>query len=175
MHLGRIFAFVGISFGAVFVLVNAGGLPWPWDVAVRMAGAVLTGVAAWFGVVRGPVAAGPPAPGLPWVYWVAVAAEIAAVPAGAAALRALGWPQLVVLWVVFVVGAHFLPARVFRVGRWAELGAVLMAVATVAAGVHVALGAGWVPPAGAVTAGVVMLGFSAVPAWTGPRGRRSRA
>ncbi|MGV0642320.1 GNAT family N-acetyltransferase [Mycolicibacterium sp. XJ879] len=41
MRLSRVFAAVGIVFGIVFVLVNAGGLPSRWDVVARVAGVVL--------------------------------------------------------------------------------------------------------------------------------------
>ncbi|MBB4929802.1 hypothetical protein F4561_000622 [Lipingzhangella halophila] len=164
MNLGRLFALVGVLFGAVFVLVNAGGLPAPWDVAVRVAGVALTAAAAWFGIIRG--SNNPQSwSGSPWVYWVAVGAEVVAIPAGAAVLtQVLDRPQLVVLWVVFVVGAHFLPARVFGIGRYAELGALLMLVAVVAAVVHAGAGVQWAPSAGAVLAGVALLVFAAIPA-----------
>ncbi|MGV0717560.1 GNAT family N-acetyltransferase [Mycolicibacterium sp. XJ662] len=168
MKLSRIFAAICITFGLVFVFVNAGGLPGPWDVVARVAGIALAIAAIartllsrvpderWSGSAR--------------MYWVAVAVEVAAIPIGATILnRVFDQPHLVVLWVVFVVGAHFLPARAFGVGRHAELGIALMFLALVAAVGYALGGLAWAPSAGAVAAGAALLGFAAVPSLSRPR------
>ncbi|GAA2332178.1 hypothetical protein GCM10009854_04230 [Saccharopolyspora halophila] len=171
-QLPRALALVGIVFGAVFVLVNAGGLPGPWDGVARIAGVCLIVTAAWRGLIR----ARPLEdtwPGSARAYWIAVGVEIVAIPAGAVVLnRVLELPDLVVLWVVFVVGAHFLPARMFAIGRYAELGVVLMLLAVGSAAAHLAAGLSWVPSLGAVLAGMVLLAFAAIPALAHP-GTRS--
>ncbi|GAB3219442.1 hypothetical protein GCM10027447_02340 [Glycomyces halotolerans] len=166
--MSRIFAAVGIVFGTVFVFLNAGGLPDPWDVAARVAGAGLVAAAVWFGLIRSG------SDGVRWSgsylgYWIAVGAEAVAIPVGAQVLvRVLDRPDLVVLWVVFVVGAHFLPARVFGFGRFGELGAAMMVLAIVAGALRLGAGAAWAPSAAAVLAGVGLLVFAAVPALSRP-------
>lgn len=172
MGLSRIFAAVGIIFGMVFVLVNASGLPAGWDVAARVGGVAL-GIGAvgrmllsrapedrWSGSAR--------------TYWVAVCIEVVAIPVGATILnRVLEQPDLVVLWVVFVVGAHFLPARAFGIGRYAELGVVLMLLAVISAAVYLIADIAWAPSAGAVMAGAALLGFAAVPSMSRSRTPRT--
>lgn len=171
-NLARVFSLVGMAFGTVFVMVNAGGLPSPWDVIARVVGLVLLAVAVWR-LVKGEWG-DVSIPGSPRAYWVAVAAEVIAIPVGASVLtRVLDQPDLVVLWVVFVVGAHFLPARAFGIGRFAELGVVLMLLAVLFAAVDLAGDVDAAPSAGAVLAGVAMLAFSAVPSAVGVRLRPS--
>lgn len=162
MDLQRVFALVGIGFGAVFVLVNAGGLPSPWHIVAFAVGAVLAATALWFGVVRAT-----PGPrtwsGSVKAYWLAVAAEAVAIPVGAGVLhRVMGTSDLVVLWVVFVVGAHFLPAKAFGVGRYAELGVALMLIAVVFSVLRLAGHIDSAPSAGGVLAGLSLLAFSAM-------------
>ncbi|MGE2723306.1 GNAT family N-acetyltransferase [Mycolicibacterium pulveris] len=162
MRLSRVFAAVCIVFGVVFVLVNAGGLPSPWDVAARIAGVALA-IAA---VARMLLSRAPEEnwSGSARTYWVAVAVEVAAIPVGATILtRVLDQPDLVVVWVVFVVGAHFLPARAFGIGRYAELGFVLMLLALISTAGYLIADIGWAPAAGAVLAGAALLGFAAMP------------
>lgn len=93
-------------------------------------------------------------------------------PGGAVVLnRVLDLPELVVLWVVIVVGTHFLPAQMFAIGRYAELGVVLMLLAVGSAAAHLADGLSWVPSLGAVLAGMVLLAFTAIPVLAHPRTR----
>ncbi len=78
----------------------------------------------------------------------------------------LDTPDAVPVWVVFVVGAHFLPfARAFRlpVFLWLSLSLVVISVvgAVLALVFDSGTAAGWT----AVAAGFVLMGFSAV----GPR------
>lgn len=79
-------------------------------------------------LARSPAAAPPrPRPGALRTYLLCVAAEVVAIPVGALVIRALDRPSdLIVVWVVFVVGVHFLPfARVRAAGvRRACLGAL---------------------------------------------------
>src|SRR5687768_16832934 len=109
----RIGAMIGSIGGLVFVLINAGELPGPARLPVRVAG-VLTFVAVvWFAVLRpssAPAPAGPPTGRAIKIYWASVAAMGIGIPVGANILgNVLDLPELTVLWVVLVVGAHFLP------------------------------------------------------------------
>lgn len=74
MAMNRIFAVVGIVFGAVFVFVNAPALPDPWLWIARAVGAVLLVVAVIFGVLRARPATSSPDPRSARVYWIAVLA-----------------------------------------------------------------------------------------------------
>lgn len=155
----RVFGCVGIGFGLLFVLLNAGGLPGGWTVVALAAGVALALVAVWFGVARRP-------PGTTrWdasgarAYWTAVLAEVVAIPVGAVVLGGpLDHPELTVLWVVFVVGAHFLLARAFGRGAWTALGLSLMLLALLGAGATLAVDVVW-SSAAAVLAGVLLIGF----------------
>jgi hypothetical protein len=87
--------------------------------------------------------------------------EVLAIVFGARIIgTVLGRPQLVVLWVVFVVGAHFLPftnafrAPLFRPLAWTLIG--LAMVGTIVALVVDAIAA----PIAAILAGVALLAFS---------------
>lgn len=94
-------------------------------------------------------------------------AMLVALPVGAAIIsNVLDKPNAVLVWVVFVVGAHFLPfARAFHLPVFLWLSLCLIIVAVVGAVPALAsnseTAAGWT----AVAAGFVLLGFSAV----GPR------
>ncbi|MGV0836065.1 hypothetical protein [Mycolicibacterium thermoresistibile] len=66
------------------------------------------------------------------------------------------------------------PAYTFGIGRYAELGVVLMLLAVIAAAVHVMTGITWIPAAGAVLAGASLLGFAAVPSLSRPRATGTR-
>jgi hypothetical protein len=163
MNLQRVFALVGIGFGIMFVLVNARSLPSPWHILAIAAAVSLTAAALWFGVAHArPVSAA----GSRSVraYWLAVAAEAVAIPVGAIALRRInGNSDLVVLWVVFVVGAHFIPAKAFGIGRYAELGAGLMGIAIVFGIFRLVGHIDSAPAIGGVLAGLSLLAFSAIP------------
>lgn len=98
-------------FGLIYVEVNAGSLPEPWRMALRVA----AGVAFAGLIVLLALARGAPAPADPGArsafglgYWLVVAGEAAAIPAGAAVLNGpAGLPHAVVGWVSVVVGVHF--------------------------------------------------------------------
>lgn len=173
-YLPRFFALLAVVFGLVFVLVNAGDLPKPWSGVAMVAGIALAVLALGSGVLRSAPSAA--VSGSPRVYWIAVVIEVIAIPVGANVLsRLVGTTDLSVLWVVFVVGAHFLPAKAFGIGRFAELGVVLMLVAVVFAALWLAADVEWAPSAGGVLAGFCLLGFASVPALSRPTRPADRA
>lgn len=160
---------VGSIAGLVFVLVNAGAVP--ASLLWRIAGAVAFAAVVWFTVVRGPeVAQTPPSRAALRTYGISVAVMIIALPVGAAFIgNVLDEPNAVPCWVVFVVGAHFLPfARAFSlpVFLWLSLSLVIVAVvgAVPALAFDSAVAAGWT----GVVAGFVLLFFSAVGPRLGP-------
>ena len=168
MVLERVFRLVGIAFGALFVIVNAPDLPGAWPWIARAAGAVLV-VVALVVVVRGPTFASEADDRAVRIYWIAVVAELIAIPVGSLIInRVIDRPELTVTWVVFVVGAHFLPARSFGFARWTVLGLVLITLAIVGAVGTVVVDDTWAPAA-AVTAGLVMLAFAIGTSSTGAR------
>jgi hypothetical protein len=151
---------IGVVAGALFILINAGGTS--AAVAVRIVGVVLVLAALWWGVVRAPASA--PA-GLSTragrIYWISVLAEIVAIPAGASVINnVFDRSELTVLWVVAVVGVHFLPfSRAFGQPMYAWLGSMLILLALAGAAITLATGSDSAPSWFAVTAGVVLLGF----------------
>jgi hypothetical protein len=159
---------IGAVAGLVFVLANAGDLP--AAAVIRIAGLVAF-VLVLVLLLRGPVAEPPrPSPAALRTYGLCVVGEVVAIPVGALVIRALGGPsELVVVWVVFVVGLHFLPfARAFGLPVFDLLAWTLIALAVVGGVLTVtadAVAGRWT----AVAAGFVLLGFAAA----GPRLTRS--
>lgn len=154
-QLGAIIGAVG---GLVFVLVNSGDLP----------GALLLralGVAGFVFVVGHALLRVPPAPPQPSsralrTYSLCLVAEFAAIPIGAALLNRWSHAELVPVWVVLVVGLHFVPfAGAFRLPLFGWLGLTLVAIALVGGGAALS-GVDdaelWAP----VVAGFVLLWFS---------------
>ncbi len=92
---------------------------------------------------------------------------LVALPVGAAVItNVLDEPDAVPVWVVFVVGAHFLPfARAFHLPVFLWLSLSLVVVSVVGAVLSLAFDSGAAAGWTAVAAGFVLLGFSAV----GPR------
>ncbi|MGH8879028.1 MAG: hypothetical protein ACRD0P_17085 [Stackebrandtia sp.] len=162
----RIGALIGSIFGLVFMMVNAGELGEPTALVVRVAAVVLFLAALWFGFIRVPAPASPPekpSRAAMRVYWTSVLFEVISIPLGAMFItQVLELPDVVVVWVVFVVGVHFLPfARAFAAPVFAVLSRVLIGLAMLGAVLTVAVSAvfaAWT----AVLAGVVLLGFSAL-------------
>ena len=157
-----VFGGIGASFGAVFVFVNAPALPPALRFVVLSLGAALLVAVVWR-MVRRPSSEqdwdGPVRP-----YALAVVTELVAIPAGALILnRVFHEPRLVVLWVVFVVGAHFLPARAFGISRYFELGVILMVIAVGFGVAQARVDTVWIARLGAVIAGLVLLGFVVLP------------
>lgn len=157
---------VGAIAGLVFVLVNADAVP--ASLVWRIAGSVAFAAVVWFVVLRGPeLTQAPPSQAALRTYGLSVMAMLVALPVGAAIIsNVLDKPNAVLVWVVFVVGAHFLPfARAFHLPVFLWLSLCLIIVAVVGAVPALAsnseTAAGWT----AVAAGFVLLGFSAV----GPR------
>lgn len=95
-------------------------------------------------------------------YWLAVLAEVLAIPLGAQVInRVFDQPKLVVLWVVAVVGMHFLPfARAFCAPVFIPLSWTLIGLAAAGAALTVGVDTGFAA-ATAVLAGVVLLAFAA--------------
>jgi hypothetical protein len=156
---------VGAVAGLVFVLGNAGAVP--GALVWRIAAVVAFAAVLWF-VVRGPqLTAAPPTRGALRTYGLSVVAMLVALPVGAAVItNVLDKPDSVLVWVVFVVGAHLLPfARAFHLPVFLWLSLSLVVVSVVGAVPALAFGsetaAGWT----AVAAGFILLGFAAV----GPR------
>lgn len=158
--------------GLAFVLVNSGGVPpgvgWP----IRVVGLLAFLTVLWFGVIRngGAPVAGPPSSTALRTYGLSVGAMVVAFPLGSLLLRHLGHPELILPWVVIVVGAHFLPfARAFAAPLFRRLGIALIGVGLLGgllAAVSGRTGASWT----GVAAGFVVLTFSG----SGERTRRAR-
>src|SRR5688572_24215847 len=101
---------IAISFGTAFVMVNSGGLPAPWPLVIRAAGAVVAVglVVALFRTARTaqPVAARGGFSDRR--YWLIVAAEVVALFGGLAVInQVLEAPDVSVAWIAVVVGSHF--------------------------------------------------------------------
>lgn len=164
----RLGSLIGAVGGVIFVLLNAGALGSPLSVVLRIAGAVIFAATVWYAVIRGrnePSGPRPPPEALR-VYRLCVVAELVAIPVGAQVLvRVFGRPDLTLVWVVLVVGVHFLPfARAFRVPLFAVLSTVLIVVALVGGVVTVTLTPLGGPGAG-VLAGFILLAFAALGAY----------
>jgi len=162
----RLGSLIGAVGGLVFIVVNAGGVGSPTGLVIRVVGVVAFLAVVWLSVFQPSVRTGPagPAPGprAMRVYWICVAAEVVGFFVGAQVInRVFDRPDLVVVWVVLVVGAHFVPfaaafnAPVFLVLGWTMIG--LAVVGGVLAVVVDPVLAPWT----AILAGVALLGFAA--------------
>lgn len=163
MRTRPIGSIVGAIAGLVFVLVNAGAIP--ASLLWRVAAAVVFALVIWFTVLRGPEAEQtPPSREALRTYGISVVAMVVAIPVGARILSdALDKPNAVLVWVVFVVGVHFLPfAHAFHlpVFRWLAASLVVIAISgavpTLAS--NGAAAAGWTGAA----VGFVLLFFSGI-------------
>lgn len=120
-------ALIGGSGGMAFVVINSAGLPPVVHVPLLVIGA------AAFVLVIGlsqrsyrrfrasAAMAAPDESRSPFSrrYWVVVAIEAVALFAGVRVVAALGYPQLGVSWVSFVVGTHFFAlGRIFGLARF---------------------------------------------------------
>lgn len=149
---------VGLVGGEVFVQANAAGLP--GELLVRSAGLAL-GCLVAVALIRylrsSPTAPPPPSRAGLRQYAGAVVALVVSIPVGAAVLRAVDHAELTPVWVVLVLGLHFLPfARAFGQPFFAPLAWTLVGMA--AAGGAATL-TGWAdgPAWTAVLAGVTLL------------------
>jgi hypothetical protein len=162
----RLGSLIGVIAGATFIFVNAGQTT--AAAPVRFAGLILFVGALQWGVLRAPASAAPkPSASARRTYLICVAAEVAAIPLGAAIItQVFERPELTVLWVVAVVGMHFIPfSSAFGEPVFRVLGATLILLAAIGALVSVVSGSDSAPAWFAVTAGVVLLASSVV----GPR------
>jgi len=148
---------IAIGFGLAFVLINAPSLPHPWPSWARLGAiAVAVVLAAW--VLLRPVRPAPrPGRHAMVVYWRWVAIEAAAIFVGARSLMWLDAKEFGVIWVIAVVGVHFIPfARAFHRPSYRVLGGLLIALAAVGAVLTARWGATGSALAG-VLAGAVLL------------------
>ncbi len=151
--------------GLVFVLVNAGSVP--GAVVWRIDGALAFAAVVWC-IARSPQhTPAPPSREALRTYGLSVVAMLVALPVGAGIIgNVLDKPDAVLVWVVFVVGAHFLPfARAFHLPVFLWLSLSLVIVSLVGAVPALALGSETAASWTAVAAGFVLLGFSGI----GPR------
>ncbi|MEV4803966.1 hypothetical protein AB0K18_28515 [Nonomuraea sp. NPDC049421] len=163
---------VGAVFGAVFVLVNAGG-PLGGAVAgvLRVAACLAAAgvVAMWFMTVRGERRSGQPqGPGMYGRgYLLIVLAEVVLLFGGLRVLAALGAPeQANVAWVAFVVGVHFVAlAPVWKDWTIAVPGALLALLGVAGFALAGTSALAWVPIVSGVASGVVLLAASLTTGW----------
>ena len=124
---------VGAIAGLVFVLVNAGAVPWTSRVAggSRSWRRSRSSGSSWCAAPRSHPE--PPSRAALRTYGISVTAMVVLIPVGASVItNVLEKPNAVVVWVVFVVGAHFVPfARAFDLPVFTWLAASMMLVAVV--------------------------------------------
>jgi hypothetical protein len=160
----RLGSLIGAVGGLLFVLINAGPLGGVLSAVLRIVAVSLFAAVIWFAVWRTRAdPAGPRPPAQAWrTYWICVAFEVLAIPVGAQVLaRVVQRPELTLVWVVFILGVHFLPfARAFRAPVFNALGLSLIGIAVVGAVVTLLTSAVAAAVTG-VVAGFVLLGFSA--------------
>jgi hypothetical protein len=126
----RLGSLIGGIFGLIYVEVNAGSLPEPWGMALRVAaGAAFAGLIVLLALAGGahtPTDRGAQS-GFGRGYWLIVAGEVAAIPVGAALLNGpAGLPRAVVGWVSVVVGVHLMVlAAIWRLRLFCLLGVAI--------------------------------------------------
>jgi hypothetical protein len=162
----RLGSLIGAVGGLVFIVVNAGGVDSPTGLVVRIVGVVAFLAVVWLSVFRPSARAGSvgPAPTAKAmrVYWICVTAEVVGFFVGNQVLvRVFDRPDLVVVWVVLVVGAHFVPfAAAFHAPTFLVLGWTMIGLAVVG-GVLTVVVDPVLAPWTAILAGAVLLGFAA--------------
>jgi hypothetical protein len=157
---------IGAIGGVLFVEINAGSLPGPAVWPVRILGIVAFAVVVWYAVLRTrsrPASVPEASQRAIRTYWICVVAEVAAIPLGASVLNSvLHRPELVLPWVVFVVGVHFGPfGRAFGLPVLFALSVALVVVALLGGSWTLLGGGALAAGATGVVAGFTMLGFSA--------------
>jgi hypothetical protein len=157
-------ALIGAIAGLVFILINAGSLPDEIALAVRALGVIAFLAVLWLAVLRQP---GVPQQAMdsergPWrVYWTSVAVEVVLIPVGAGVLNRLDQAELVLPWVVLVVGVHFLPlANAFGIPRFRVLAGCLIGLAFVGGALSLTVGAAAGTVVAGVLSGVALLAFA---------------
>lgn len=162
MQTRPIGSIIGAIAGLVFVLINAGSVP--ASLVWRIGAAVVFAAIIWFVVLRGPEVHQVPhsRPALR-TYGIAVAAMVVVIPLGAAIIgNVLDRPNAVLVWVVFAVGAHFLPfAHAFKLPVFRWLSASMVVVSVIGAVPTLAFDSATAAAWTGVVAGFVLLFFSA--------------
>ncbi len=151
---------IGAVAGALFIFINASGTG--HGVPVRVVGVALVIIALLWGVARAPdTAPASLSADAGRIYRISVIAEIIAIPAGASVInRVLDRPELTVLWVVAIVGLHFLPfSRAFGAPMYGWLGGTLIVLAIAGVAVTLASGSDSAPSWFAVMTGAVLMAF----------------
>lgn len=178
MRSERIGSAIGAVGGLAFVLANASALDRPLDLVARMVGGLLFLAVLALAVLgrRGEgTEAPPPSRRQIRTYGFSVLGMVLAMVAGARLLTWTGYADLVVLWVVLVVGLHFLPfARAFAQPLFTVIGWTLAGLAVLGAVLALAVRDSDLAGATAVVAGLVLLVGSLWPALTRTR-ERARA
>ena len=157
---------IGAIAGLAFVLINVGTVPAPllW----RLLAASGFVAIIFFVVLRGSEADQvSPSRSAVRTYGISVAAMVLAIPLGATIItNVLDRPNAVLVWVVFVVGVHFLPlAHAFHLPVFRWLSASLVVVSVVGAVPTLTSDSATTAGRTGVAAGFVLLLFAAV----GPR------
>src|SRR5699024_4206109 len=125
---------IAIAFGVAFVIINAAPLPEPWPARTRMAGVTAAALLALWTLLRRVPPAPHPHRQAMAVYWRWVGIEAAAIFVGARSLMWLDAKQFGVIWVIAVVGVHFIPfARAFGRPSYRTLGITLIVIAAAGA------------------------------------------
>ncbi|TCP57290.1 hypothetical protein EV191_1011244 [Tamaricihabitans halophyticus] len=119
-------------FGLVFVAINSTALAGALRATLLViAGLALAAILALsFRSYRQPRTDGAErsASGSPfgWKYWLIVAIEAVALFGGSRLISEMGYPELGIAWVAFIVGTHFFAlAVIFRLARFHLLGAIV--------------------------------------------------
>ncbi|MFE2412826.1 hypothetical protein ACFXDE_31265 [Kitasatospora sp. NPDC059408] len=138
MNRVRATRLIGSSFGLVFVQANAGALPDPVSVPLRVLAVAAFLFLGLFNRRPAPEATTAPEPRFGGRYWLVAAAEVVGIAAGLAVInKAFHTPTATVGWIAFVVGVHFFglatawsrPQLRILGGSMAACGAVGMALA----------------------------------------------
>ncbi|BEL03387.1 hypothetical protein Q0Z83_015780 [Actinoplanes sichuanensis] len=121
---------IAISFGTVFMMVNSSGLPAPWPLVIRAAGAVIAAVlvVALLRTARTGRTTSPEGAGFAdRRYQVIVAVEVIALFGGLYVInQVLQRPETGIAWVAVVVGTHFFAlAWAWRLPLFHWLGAAM--------------------------------------------------
>lgn len=137
---------IAIGFGTVFIMVNSGGLPAPWPLVIRTAGALVA--ATLLVLVLRAARTAPPVPAVTGEgfvdrrYRLIVLAEAVALFGGLYVINGLlQRPAVSVAWIAVVVGVHFFGlARIWRMPLYHWLGAAMTILGLAGFGMY-ALGA----------------------------------
>lgn len=125
---------IGVVFGVVFFVANAGPFGTPGALIVRVAG-IAIGIALLIRIIqlRKRVTVTPDALGFGRGYWFVVLGEVVLLFAGVLLInRVLDHPEAAVAWVAVVVGVHFIVlARIWREALFTALGAVMTALGVI--------------------------------------------